>query len=53
MTDKLFESNKALSIQELETRQELTVAVPNGGVEVAKEDNNDTKIDRCGGNSGN
>ena len=40
---------QGLSIQELEERHELTVAVP---TDTVKDDNNDTTIDRCGGNSG-
>jgi hypothetical protein len=52
MTDKLFKSSESLSVQELEARQELTVAIPSSGAEVAKNDNNDTTIDRCSGNKG-
>ena len=51
MTDKLFKANESLSVQELEARQELTVAIPSD-VDVSKRDNNDTTIDRCGGNKG-
>jgi hypothetical protein len=51
MTDKMFKSNESLSVQELETRQELTVAVPSD-VDVSKRDNNDTTIDRCSDNKG-
>ncbi len=41
--------DKGLTIQELEDRHELTVAVPS---DTAKDDNNDTTIDRCSDNSG-
>ncbi len=41
--------NKGLTIQELEDRHELTIAI---GAETAKDDDNDTTIDRCNGNSG-
>ena len=51
MTDKLFKSNESLSVQELEARQELTVAIPSD-VDASKRDDNDTKIERCNGNSG-
>ena len=43
---------QGLSIQELEERHELTVAVPSEALEAAKDDNNDTTIERCSGNSG-
>ena len=46
---KSSEFNKGLSIQELEERHELTIAV---GAEAAKDDNNDTEIGRCNDNSG-
>lgn len=53
MDNKLFKSTEALSVQELETRQELTVAIPSSSVEVAKNNDNDTEIRRCSDNSGN
>ena len=52
MTDKLFKSNESLSVQELEARQELTVAIPSSSLDVAKNDNNDTTIRRCSDNKG-
>ncbi len=41
--------DKGLSIQELEARHELTAAI---ATEMTKDDDNDTEIDRCNGNSG-
>ncbi len=40
---------QGLSIQELEDRHELTVAIP---TDTAKDDGNDTTIERCNDNSG-
>ncbi len=52
MSKQSLKFEQGLSIQELEERHELTVAIPADAVETAKDDNNDTTIERCSGNSG-
>ena len=52
MKKEVLDFKEGLSIQELEERHELTVAVSADALEAAKDDNNDTEIDRCNGNSG-
>ena len=53
MTKGLFNLSEGLSIQELEDRNELTLAIPGEFAETAKDDDNDTTIVRCGGNCSN
>ncbi len=52
MSKQVTDFNKGLSIQELEERHELTVAIPSDVLETAKDDNNDTEVTRCNDNSG-
>ncbi len=50
MDNGLFNLKAGLSIQELEDRNELSVAIPGDVAETAKDDDNDTTILRCGAN---